>query len=62
MRPKDADGMANYSVDPDQSTSLIRVFTVCSGLSVQKYRIITSIDQYGNTFANVINLSDTYRY
>ena len=39
MSPNNADGMAN-SVDPDQS-SLIWVCTICSGLSVQKLRIIT---------------------
>ena len=36
--PNDADGMAN-SVDPDQT--LIWVCTICPGLSVQKFRIIT---------------------
>ena len=41
MRPNDADGMAN-SVDPDQ-TALIWVFTVCSDLSVRKFRNITVI-------------------
>ena len=43
MCPNDADGMAN-SVDPDQTaprSSLIRVCTVCPGISVQKLRIIT---------------------
>ena len=43
MSPNDADGMAN-SVDPDQTapwSSLIRVFTVCPGISVRKLRIIT---------------------
>ena len=40
MSPKDAEGMAN-SVDPDQRSSLIWVYTVCSDLSVRKLRIIT---------------------
>ena len=49
MSTKVADGMAN-SVDPDQTaplgdkgssrSSLIRVYTVCPGLSVRKLRII----------------------
>ena len=48
MCPKDADRMAN-SVDPDQQSdlsfrsSMIWVYTVCQGLSVQKLRIITVI-------------------
>ena len=45
MGPNDADGMAN-SVDPDQTaprSSLIRVCTVCPGISVRKLRIITGI-------------------
>ena len=46
---KSADRMAN-SVDPDQTaplgllssrSSLIWVYTVCQGLSVQKHRIVT---------------------
>ena len=53
MSPNDADGMAN-SVDPDQTAplgavwsgsalfaSLIRVYTVCQGISVRKLRITT---------------------
>ena len=41
MSPKDVDRIAN-PVDPDQATrsSLIRVYTVCPDLSVQKLRII----------------------
>ena len=39
MSLKDVDGMAN-SVDPDRS-SLIWDCTVCSGLSVRKFKIIT---------------------
>ena len=44
MSPNDADGMAN-SVDPDQTapSSLIRVYTVCPGISVWKLRIITVV-------------------
>ena len=42
MHPYGADIMAN-SVDPDQRSSLIRVYTVCPGLSVRKLRIITVI-------------------
>ena len=40
MHPNDADGMAN-SVDPEQRSSLIWVYTVCSDLSVRKFRNIT---------------------
>ena len=43
MSPNDADGMAN-SADPDQTaprSSLIRVCTVCLGISVRKLRIST---------------------
>ena len=40
MSQNDAVGMAN-SVDPDQMSSLVWVCTVCSGISVQKLRIIT---------------------
>ena len=36
----DADRMAN-SVDPDERSSLIRVYTVCPDLSVRKLKIIT---------------------
>ena len=41
MRPKDTDGMAN-SVNPSRS-SLIWVYTVCSDLSVRKFRNITVV-------------------
>ena len=41
MRPNDADGIAN-SVDPGQ-TALIWVYTVCSDLSVRKFRNIKVI-------------------
>ena len=42
MSPNDADGMANsVDPDPDCSSSLIWVCTVCPGISVQKLRIIT---------------------
>ena len=55
MSPNDADGMANSadpdqtapmvnSVDPDQTAPLIWVCTVCSDLSVRKFRIITVND------------------
>ena len=40
MCPNDADGMAN-SAEPYQTAPLILVYTVCSGLSVQKFRTIT---------------------
>ena len=50
MSPKDAGGRAN-SVDPDQTapfgSSLIWVCTVCSNLSVPKYRILTVIYNNG---------------
>ena len=39
MGPKVADGMAN-SVDPDERSSLIWVYTVCPDVSVRKVRII----------------------
>ena len=41
---KDADEIAN-SVDPDQRSSLIWVYTVCPDLSVQILRIITFLGQ-----------------
>ena len=57
MHPKDADRMAN-SVDADQTTcsyrsSLIWVYSVCSGLSVQKLRNIT-VDSYNKSAQNVL--------
>ena len=42
MRPEDADGAAN-SIDPDQTapwSGLIRVYTVCSDLSVPILRVL----------------------
>ena len=46
MGPEDADGMANSVVqdqtEPDRS-SLIWVYTVCSGLYVRKFKNITVI-------------------
>ena len=44
MLLKDADGIAK-GVDPDQTAPLIWVCTVCPGLSVQKLRLITVIEE-----------------
>ena len=52
MSPNDADGMAN-SVDPDQTAPLIRIYTVCPGITVPKLRIITSVNiSYQNANQN----------
>ena len=53
MSPNDADGMAN-SVDPDQTSSLIWVCTVCPGISVRKqdhYGIQTGLESIATLFA-----------
>ena len=62
MYANDADWMAN-SVDPDQTSrsSLIWVYTVCSDLSVRKFRNIT-VHQIGLFTVNWIQITTSLIY
>ena len=54
MSPKQADGMANSVHRGQTRSSLIWVYTVCLGLSVQKLRINTVINNFLSVSPGVI--------